>query len=111
MGGAADVAGSGDWGGISGLFSGATSKGAIGLGEAASPVFLRCMITVTAIGPSFWCYDHVRSVIHLLCNCRLAPCALVILYWLHSHYVADFQLWKILSGSVVVLCLFKLMLV
>ena len=27
-----DVAGSGDWGGISGLFTGATTKGAIGLG-------------------------------------------------------------------------------
>ena len=32
-----DVAGSGDWGGNSGLFSGAISKGSIGLGEAASP--------------------------------------------------------------------------
>ena len=36
-----DVAGSGDWGGIFGLFSVATSKGSIGLVEAASPVFLR----------------------------------------------------------------------
>ena len=41
VGGAVDVAGSGDWGGISGLFSGATTTGSVGLGGAASPVFLR----------------------------------------------------------------------
>ena len=90
------VAGSGDWEGISGMFSGAATEG----------------ITVTAIGPSFWCCNDIRSVIHLLrtCNCRLAPCAFVTLYWLHLHHVADFQLWKILCGSVAVLCLFKLTL-
>ena len=41
MGGALGVAGSGDWEGISGLLSGAATEGSIGLGGAASPVFLR----------------------------------------------------------------------
>ena len=35
------VAGSGDWEGISGLFSGAATEGSVGLNGAASLVFLR----------------------------------------------------------------------
>ena len=35
------IAGSGDWEGISGLLSGAATKGSISLGGAASRVFLR----------------------------------------------------------------------
>ena len=51
-----------------------------------------------------------RTTFHpLRGNCRLLPIAVMVPDWLHSYYVANFQLWQVCSRSVEILGLFPLL--